>query len=483
MNMTAPQSNRTNIAYAVIALSASAILYFLSTGLNGSWVLLFAAPIPILIFANRAPARAAFMASFLAYAIGSLNMVDYLRMLIPITGIMIFVFLPSVVFALSIISARAATFQLKPWLAAFAFPAVWTTYEFLPSLVSPNGTAGSIAYTQTDFLPLIQVASLTGIWGITFVVTMVPAAVAVLWHTRRSAKEMIRTASAPVILVLSVLLFGSIRLSQPSSNRSISVGLAASDTSIPHFRTTEPREALPVAEAYAHRAAQLTGNGAEIVVLPEKFVGITQKYDSTVYSIFEEAANRGRAIIIAGFNDVQSPLSINEAIVFSPLEITLPYMKKYFVPGIETNYLPGNKPLIIQYDSLNMGVEICKDMDFPSWSREYGGRDVKILFVPAWDFTLDGRLHSRMAIMRGVENGFAVVRCAQQGLLTVSDDKGRIISEKSSGAESMLLSSVSPGIGKTFYSKTGDWFAWLDAAFVVALIVSLSWYRKRSAAS
>jgi apolipoprotein N-acyltransferase len=49
------------------------------------------------------------------------------------------------------------------------------------------------------------------------------------------------------------------------------------------------------------------------------------------------------------------------------------------------------------------------------------------VLVPAWDFTLDGWLHDRMAVMRGVESGFTVVRAAKQALLTVSHDRGRIL--------------------------------------------------------
>ena len=69
------------------------------------------------------------------------------------------------------------------------------------------------------------------------------------------------------------------------------------------------------------------------------------------------------------------------------------------------------------------GVEICKDMDFPAWSRKYGALGVRLLAVPSLDFGRDGRLHSRMAVTRGVENGYAVVRAAGQGL-TISDAYG-----------------------------------------------------------
>lgn len=59
------------------------------------------------------------------------------------------------------------------------------------------------------------------------------------------------------------------------------------------------------------------------------------------------------------------------------------------------------------------GMQICKDMDFPRLSRRYGVKGVGLLLVPAWDFTLDGWLHGRMAVMRGVESGFTIVRGCQ----------------------------------------------------------------------
>ena len=55
---------------------------------------------------------------------------------------------------------------------------------------------------------------------------------------------------------------------------------------------------------------------------------------------------------------------------------------------------------------------------FAEIGREYSRAEVGVLFVPAWDFTRDARLHSRVAVMRGVEGGFSVARSAANGLLT-----------------------------------------------------------------
>jgi apolipoprotein N-acyltransferase len=86
-------------------------------------------------------------------------------------------------------------------------------------------------------------------------------------------------------------------------------------------------------------------------------------------------------------------------------------------------------------------------MDFPALTRQYGELGIVLLLVPAWDFVVDGWLHGRMAILRGVESGLPIVRAAKQGLLTVSDDRGRILAQQSSAAApiSFLTTSVPSG--------------------------------------
>ena len=84
--------------------------------------------------------------------------------------------------------------------------------------------------------------------------------------------------------------------------------------------------------------------------------------------------------------------------------------------------------------------------------------------MPAWDFVRDRWLHSRMAVVRGVEGGYAVARSADDGLLTLSDARGRVLAERaSSDSADVLLSGIVPvGPGGTLYSLGGDWFAWLS---------------------
>jgi apolipoprotein N-acyltransferase len=112
-------------------------------------------------------------------------------------------------------------------------------------------------------------------------------------------------------------------------------------------------------------------------------------------------------------------------------------------------------------------MEICKDMDFPRTIRRDAARGVRLMGVPAGDFNRDAWIHGRMAIMRGVENGFATVRAASNGLVTASDDRGRLIASKmdSPAGPTMIVADLPLGSGPTLYTRIGDAFSWGCAAF------------------
>ena len=455
---------------ATLAIAISACLYYFSAGLGEVWPLAWIAPVPVLILAFGASARTAALAAFAAYFLGSLNLFTYLVRVAPAAAVVVQMLLVSAVFAAVVLLARLAFRRLPPWAAAFAFPAAWTSYEFLLSLVSPHGTALSLAYSQTDFLPLLQIASLTGIWGITFVVTLVPSALAVAW-VRRSLP-----ALAPALAItLAALAYGAVRLQQPLQQPAVRAGLAATDRGIAAaFRMENPSEALEVARAYADRVARLAAQGAQVVVLPEKFVGVTPADSAAVTQVLGEAARAAHVTVIAGLNRFALRPPRNEAVVFAPGgQVIAEYEKHHMLPGPETGYAIGPAPALFTAPGAQWGVAICKDMDFPAWSRGYGRRGVRILAVPAWDFVRDARLHSRMAVVRGVENGFTIARAAQQGMLTFSDAYGRILAETPSSTmpEAMLVRNIPAGPGSTIYTRFGDWFGWTGVIALAALIV------------
>ena len=100
------------------------------------------------------------------------------------------------------------------------------------------------------------------------------------------------------------------------------------------------------------------------------------------------------------------------------------YRKRHLI--VIEPYEPGDGTLFTSGDH---AVVICKDLDFPELARQNRRLGARVFLVPAWDFGADGWLHSRMAIVRGVENGAPGGAVARGGALTVSDAWGRVLTE------------------------------------------------------
>jgi apolipoprotein N-acyltransferase len=79
-----------------------------------------------------------------------------------------------------------------------------------------------------------------------------------------------------------------------------------------------------------------------------------------------------------------------------------------------------------------------------------------------------------MAVLRAVENGFALARSARNGLLTLTDNHGRILAEAGTvpGRFVSITGEVNVTPAATFYTRTGDWFAWLCVAMFLVLLAS-----------
>ena len=456
---------------ATLAGLLGAVAFASGMGLEPLWPVAWIAALPVLAVAPRVPVLRAVVVALTAWLLGYFPFWNFLvtDLRVPRAIAALTIVLPGLVFALVVLVFRAFVRREAPWSAALCVPALWVAFELALTRLSPHGSAGSFAYTQADVLPIAQLASVTGLSGITFLLMAVPAAAAV-------ARRRLEVAIAAALLVATALAFGTWRLAQPAPGTVVTVGLAASDASIGAFRSTDRGEALAVLEAHVGAVDALAARGATVVVLPEKIVGVTEAYRGDVEQLLRDAATRNRVTLVAGVNEIATPLRRNVALVVAPDgTVAGRYLKRHHIPGIEAGYLDGDGPLVVPATAPPWGVAICKDLDFPALGREYAGRGSGLLLVPAWDFVSDAWLHDRMAAMRGIESGFALARTAKQGLLTVRDARGRLVAVTRSDAAPMTLLATSVEVrhDPTVYARYGDWFAWLCAAVAAGLMIRL----------
>jgi apolipoprotein N-acyltransferase len=413
---------------------------------------------------------AALMA-LIARAIGGTNMWTYHeRLQFPLFLNVETLLIPAAIFALAVLLFRAFVRQGRPWLAILAFPTCMVAAEYGLSL--SFGTFGATAYTQLNNIPVLQIAATTGLWGVSFIVLLFAPMVAVITTTSAAQRQ---SVIAFVLIFGAVFGYGAWRMeSTPTAPASVRVGLIASMTP-QNIYNSGGQDAMRLLREYAAQVPALAAQGAKIVVLPEMTAVVDDTISPEVDTLFQQTAHASRVQIMVGVLRVGTT-TFNEARLYSDSTATTTlYHKHHLVPVLEGRATPGDGISILSQQEGKIGLAVCRDMDYPDPSRLYGQQGVGLLLVPAWDQTEDRWWHGHMALMRGIENGYSIVRSAKAGYLTVSDDRGRVLAEATnipSETFTTLLATVPVRHDSTLYQSWGDWFAWLDLAGLVGLLIS-----------
>jgi apolipoprotein N-acyltransferase len=465
---------------AAAVFAATAVLVWFGNGLTPWWPLMWLAPLPLFWYSLRSSWWSAALVAIGAWLVGSASLMGYFRTVgMPFAAWLGNFAAMGCLAATGILLFRALMKRAAVWAAIIALPALWVSVDWLRYWITPHGTAADLAYTQLNFLPFLQLASVTGPWGMSFVLLLVPGAVAAAIHLReREPKQAKRLALASVALMLVILGFGTARLYQSGQPQTVRVGLIASDRPVGEDIASPGEGAKQLLSQYAAQARKLTSRGAKVIVMPEKIVFARDTDASMKSEILQSLADETGATIVAGeLHSSADKLRYNRAEVYTPHAAVVSYDKEHLLPPFESDQTPGTAKLTLPRNGLQWGVAICKDMDFTSMSVAYAQLGTSLMLVPAWDFNQDRTWHGDMSIMRGVEGGFSIARAAKNGYLMVSDSRGRVIGRARSDSApfATLIADVPVGHETTLFQLWRDWFAWVAVvlfAFVIIRVVT-----------
>lgn len=467
------------LAWAVFAAAA---LWF-GTGLTPAWWWAWLAPIPLLWLAYTLQRAAqANVIVFGVSLLGATSYASYFWLLMPPVPALLATAGIACIWYAVVMGARAIVHGLNNGWSALGFPLLWVGADMLMRVLLPDGNWGSPAYAGATLLPLLQLASLIGVSGLLFVSTLVPSSIALLlWRGQRVRWPWVLVVTT-LLLVASVVGFGLHRLHTPVEGIPVRIGLAAIDE--PIDPATPAAQWQRIRERYEAMVAQLAAEGARVILLPERLVTLPPAELVGWQQHFSALASRHRVWMSVGVTEDGRHPS-NEAWLFDAQgQLVQRYQKHFLAPPERVeDYARGRQYAIAQIDGMLWGLAVCKDMHFPSLGRANGLRDAAVMLVPAWDFDYrDARLAERITATRGVENGYAVVRSAREGLLSISDARGRTVLQARSapfpGAMAVADLSVAMRV-PTLYGATGDLFGWSAAVCaVVLLLASLRSHRR-----
>ncbi|HEX8896766.1 MAG TPA: nitrilase-related carbon-nitrogen hydrolase, partial [Terriglobales bacterium] len=412
----------------------------------------------------------------------------------PIPGMFYYIF--AVISAVSALLPYIADRLLAPRLNRFAgtliFPCTLVSAQFVYSH-GPLGSWGTIAYTQAGNLPLLQLLSATGIWGITFLIGWFAAVVnEALEIPRRLFPLGVFTA-----VYLSVVISGAARLaffpptaasvriaslSPAQSPHQPAFGLLnviirgdATSAQIDEFRSAS----YTVQQDLFTRSDREAAAGAKIVFWSETAVYVLAQDEPQLLAQGRELAARYQIYLgmAVGTWTPGAPRPLqNKLVLIDPSgHVAWQFLKARPTPGPEAAAAVKSDGKLPWLDTPNGRIAgaICYDMDFASLMMQAGANRADILISPAADWRAIDPRHTQMASFRAIEEGFNLARQTNMGLSAVYDYQGHQLAhmDQYQASDLTMVAQIPTRGVPTLYSVLGNWLAWLSVSTLLVLVL------------
>jgi apolipoprotein N-acyltransferase len=375
--------------------------------------------------------------------------------------------------------------------ALLAAPVLWVTAEWMRGRLLGGFPWGLVGYSQYAVLPLIQVAELTGVYGVSFVVVAVNAAVAgtLVLSWRRAVVGLLAATG----LLGATLAFGWHRLSEAAPAAPVSITLM--QPAIEQPLKWDPSHQARTLTIYLELTRRAAGTRPDLIVWPETAAPTPLRTDPELQGELEELSARAGAPILVGSIDVAEdspPRIFNTAFLVTAKGIAGRYDKIKLVPFGE--YVPlssligfvrgwaefiadleaGQRPLVFAGPPAPFGVVICYEGIFPELVREFvrgGARFMVNMTNDGWFGRTSGPWqHLSMYSFRAVEHRIAFARAANTGVSAFIAPTGRVVRQLGLFDRGVLRDVVPLSTGPTLYTRLGDWFVALCAGASVACV-------------
>jgi apolipoprotein N-acyltransferase len=391
--------------------------------------------------------------------------------------------------------------QMRSGLQTILFaPLLWVSLEYLRSFLLTGFPWANLAYSQYLNLPFIQMADITGAYGLSFVILLVNATLFWVLHqwSKRTFpfKEVIVTA----ILLLGFLIYGYVKMGvvdrQMTQNPPLKVGLVQGniDQSIKWDESFQ----METLKIYKRLSMKVAEEKPDLIIWPETatpfFFQEAKEDQPTILDI----PARTNAFLLFGSPSYKIEKGkvnhYNSAYLVSPAkEMMGRYDKIHLVPFGEYvplsnllffigslgegigNFKPGKEIINLSLPQGKFAVLICFEIIFPDLCRRFvkGGANFLVTITnDAWfGRTSAPYQHFSMATFRAVENRVFIARAANTGISGFIDPKGKIMKQGGIFTEEAMNGTIRIMKGKTFYTLYGDVFAWICSGFSIFLLV------------
>jgi apolipoprotein N-acyltransferase len=387
-------------------------------------------------------------------------------------------------------------------------PAVWVTLEFARGHLFTGFPWVLLGYSQTAVLPVAQIASVFGVYGVSALVVLGNVALTSVFADRGRARVALAVSIAAVLVV--TMLWGGWRLGQGTwTDEGTPVRVALVQGNVAQEDKWTPALRDRILETYLGMTRQAIAQDAGLIVWPESSLPFYFEEDLEGGERIRRLAREGRAHLLVGSDEIDRgpPMRFfNSAFLVQPDgETGAVYRKIRLVPFGEyvplrnvlffagtiveavADFSPGDEPVMLPMDGHLLSTAICYEVVYPDLIRDFvrsGSHLLTTITNDAWFGRSSAPYqHFEQAAMRSIETGRYLVRSANTGISGLVDPYGRVIARTELFEPAVLMGEVRMLEGMTVYARIGDRFAHLCIVLTMAAVLSALWYRPTVAVS
>ena len=388
--------------------------------------------------------------------------------------------------------------------AVLLAPAVWVTTELGRQYVWDGFPWALLGYSQVTLLPIAQLASLVGVYGLSGLLALVSAAAALIVVER--GRRRYAVAAVTVLITAACAVWGLARLRASAlTSTGTPVRTAVIQGNVAQEDKWNPALADAITERYIAMTRQALAQGATFILWPESSTPFYFEQDVVRGAAIRRLARESGATLVIGSDQIEAVKSAtgepppdhsyNAAFLVKPDgRVGAVYRKMHLVPFGEyvplkhllffvgpiveavSDFIPGTEATLLPVDSHVASTAICYEVIYGNLMRQFvleGSQLLTTITNDAWYGTSSAAFqHWDQASMRAIENGRYLARAANTGISGFVDPYGRVLAKSRLFEQTLLVGDLRFLTGRTLYSRIGDLVAWLSLALTAAALLA-----------
>ncbi len=411
-------------------------------------------------------------------------------------GLSIFQAIPGgLIFVIFKLLHRGGVFEQRPILRPVVLSALWIIFEWSSTFGWTGVPWGRLCIGQSEYLPILQSASLLGPYFVSFLILIVNGllAYAIFYHQTK-AKAIISGLLAVVILVSNLLL--GVALIQKEDEERVIVKVAAIQGNVD--MDAEGSAFYELIRVYGDMTREAAKEGAEIVVWPESIFPYRMNRYSVLQNFVSKLALECEITLIVGaLYEGEDGKAYNTLYMVSPngeISDNL-YHKRHLVPfgeyvpmrdlimtlipplaelSLDDDLSPGYETALFETEWGKLGGLICFDSIYEELTRASAKDGANLMILPSndsWWFntSVETYQNETQAMLRAIESGRYLVRAGNTGISSIITEHGEHKAWLAPETKGIAISEVEMCTETTLYTRIGNLFVYLCIAFVLLL--------------